>query len=81
MCKCPVEFTLSYALGIDFLFAIENKCLINLSLNHVVFDENQICFLLTIFHLPCIKLNGFSAPFCHFLSVLSSSISTIPFAN
>jgi len=45
MFKCSVEFSLSYAVGTDLLFAIKNKYLINLALNHVVFDENQTCFL------------------------------------
>lgn len=84
--KCPVEFSLSDVLGINFLFVIENKYLIHLTLNHMVFDENQTCFVLslclTIFPLPCNKINGFfSAPFCHFLRVLSSIVLTILFAN
>lgn len=41
MFKCPVEFSLPYALGIFFLFPIENKYLIALTLNHAVFDEKQ----------------------------------------
>lgn len=45
MFKRPVERSLSYALGIDFLFAIEKKHLIHLTLNHVVFDKNKLAFL------------------------------------
>lgn len=48
MFKRPVEISLSYALGIDFLFAIEKKHLIHLTLNHVVFDKKQTCFPLSL---------------------------------
>lgn len=44
MFKYPVEFSLSYALGIDFFFAIENKYLIHLTLNHAVFEEKLVSF-------------------------------------
>lgn len=41
MFKCSVEISLSYALGIDFLFPIESKYLNHLTLNHVTFNEKQ----------------------------------------